>query len=128
MLKPSRRRVLLTLSLILAGGAIAVASLYPRLQLQLPWVVGEGNDLISHGAAYGVLVILGGILGRRLRWVAVAVLLYSTLLEGLQYFVPGREAQLSDLAANAVGALAGLAIMALWRKRGWRYGVSKNAS
>ncbi len=44
MLKPSRRRVLLTLSLILGGGAIAVASLYPRLQLQLPCVAVPVSD------------------------------------------------------------------------------------
>ncbi len=110
----SRWRALLVLSLILAGTAIAVASLYPRLQLP---GVGEGFDLGFHGAAYGVLVILGGILWRRLRWVAVAVPLYSILLEGLQYFVPGREFFLSDLAANVAGILAGLAIVALWRSR-----------
>ncbi len=115
MLKSSRWRGLLILSLILAGGAIAVASLYPRLQLP---GVGEGFDLGFHGAAYGVLVILGGLLGRQLRWVAAAVLLYSTLVEGLQYFVPGREVHLSDLAANALGILAGLAIVAVWRKFG----------
>ena len=45
------------------------------------------------------------------------MLLYSTLLEGLQYFLPGREANLSDLAANVVGILAGLVIVALWRRR-----------
>ena len=101
-------------NLILAGTVIAVASLYPRLQLP---GVGEGFDLVFHGAAYGVLVILGGMLWRRPRWVAVAVLLYATLLEGLQYFVPGREFYLSDLAANVVGILAGLAIVALWRRQ-----------
>ena len=62
-----------------------------------------------------VLVILGGILRRRLHWVAAAVLVYATLLEGLQYFVPGREVHLSDLAANALGVFAGLLIVALWR-------------
>ncbi len=51
----------------------------------------------------------------RLRWVAVATLVYSTLLEGFQYFVPEREVHLSDLAANVVGVFAGLAAMALWR-------------
>ncbi len=113
MLKSSRWRVLPVLSLILPGTAIAIASLYPRLQLS--WVVVEGFDLVFHGAAYGSLVILGGMLWRRLHWVAIAVLVYSTLLEGLQYFVPGREVHLSDLAANVVGILAGLAIVALWR-------------
>jgi hypothetical protein len=98
--------------LVLAGAAIAVASLYPRLQLP---GVGEGFDLGFHGAAYGVLIILGGVLWRRLRWVAVATLVFSTALEGLQYFVPEREVYLSDLAANVVGILAGMAVVALWR-------------
>ena len=100
--------------LILAGTVIAIASLYPRPQL--PWV-GEGFDLGFHGAACGVLVILGGFLRYRLHWVAVAVLLYATLLEGLQYFVPGREFYLSDLAASAIGILAGLVIVALCRRQ-----------
>ena len=107
-------RPFLMAGLVLAGAAIAVASLTPRLRLP---GVGEGFDLGFHGAAYGVLVILGGMLWRRPRRVAVAVLVYSTLLEGLQYFVPGREFHLSDLAANVVGILAGLAIVALWRSR-----------
>ena len=110
----SRWRALLTVSLILAGTAIAIASLYPRLQLP---GVGKGFDLGFHGAAYGVLVILGGIRWRRMRWVAVAVFVYSTLLEGLQYFVPGRQFFLSDLAANMVGILAGLAIVAIWHRQ-----------
>ena len=96
---------------------IAVASLYPTDGVELPWGDVEGDDLVLHGVAYGVLVILGGMLWRRLRWVAVATLVYSTLLEGLQYFVPGREVHLSDLAANVVGILAGLAIVVLWRSQ-----------
>ena len=62
---------MLGLSLILVGTAIAVASLYPRLQLP---GVGEGFDLGFHGAAYGVLVILGGNQRRPLRWVTGTVL------------------------------------------------------
>ncbi len=38
--------------------------------------------------------------------------------KGLLYHrVPGREVHLSDLAANVVGILAGLAIVALWRSQ-----------
>ncbi len=129
MLKSNLWRVLLVLCLILAGAAIAVASLYPRLQLQLPWGASEGNDLISHGAAYGVLVILGGVLWHRLRWVALVVLLYSTLLEGLQHFVPGREFFFFDLAANVAGILVGLAAMTLWRfQKKKRLDVTKDGS
>ncbi len=113
----TRWRALLSLSLILAGTVIAVPSLYPTDNVPLPWGEVEGDDLVLHGVAYGVLVILGGMLWRRLRWVAVATLAYSTLLEGFQYFVPEREVHLSDLAANVVGIFAGLAIVVLWRSR-----------
>ncbi len=105
---------MLLFSVILVVAVIAVASLYPTDGVELPWGDFEGDDLVLHGVAYGVLVILGGMLWRRLRWVAVATLAYSTLLEGFQYFVPGREVHLSDVAANVVGILAGLAIVALW--------------
>ena len=87
----SRWRAWLSLSLIVAGTAIAAASLYPRLKL--PGFSGN-SDLVFHVAAYGALVILGGMLRCRLRWVASAVFLYSTLVEGLQNFVPGRETSL----------------------------------
>ena len=113
----SRWRTLLSLGLIMAGAVIAVASLYPTDSVPLPWGDVEGDDLVLHGVAYAILVILGGMLWRRLRWVVVAVLVYSTLLEGLQYFVPEREVHLSDLTANVVGLLAGLAIVVLWRSQ-----------
>ena len=109
----SRWRVLVGLSFLLAGTAIAVASLAPHLRLP----GGAGFGLVFHGAAYGTLVVLGGMLWRRLHWVAVAVFVYSTLFEGLQYFVPGRLVQSTDLAANVVGILAGLVIVALWRRQ-----------
>ncbi len=109
----SRWRVFLILSFFLAGMAIAVASL--SLHLRPPG--GAGIDLVFHGAAYGTLVILGGMLRRRLRWVAGTVLVFGALLEGFQFFVSGREAQLSDLTANVVGVLAGLVIVAFWRSQ-----------
>ena len=114
MLKSSWLRLFLMAGIVLVGTAMVIASLYPRLQLP---GVGEGFDIGFHAAVYGILVIPGAILQYRLRWVAVAVLLFSTLLEGLQYFVPGREFNLSDLAANAIGVLLGLAIVVLWRRQ-----------
>jgi hypothetical protein len=50
-------------SFILAGTAIAIALLTPRLQLPR---FGEGFDLGFRDATYGFLVIIGGILWRRL--------------------------------------------------------------
>ncbi len=68
----SRWRVLVSFSFFLAGTAIAVASFAPHRRLP----DGPGFNLVLHGAAYGTLVILGGMLRRQLRWVAVATLVY----------------------------------------------------
>jgi hypothetical protein len=50
-------------SFILAGTAIAIALLTPRLQLPR---FGEGFDLGFRDVTYGFLVSIGGILWRRL--------------------------------------------------------------
>ena len=96
---------------------IVVTALQPTPSLRPPWGDFKGADLVSHGVAYGFLVILGGILWHRLRWVGLSVLVFSTLLEGLQYYVPQREFFLSDLAANVAGILVGLMIVAFWRSQ-----------
>lgn len=46
-------------------------------------------------------------------WVLLAIMAYALCDEGLQYFVAGRSPDARDLLANAVGALAGLAVTAL---------------
>ena len=51
----SRWRALLMPGLILAGTVIAVASLYPRLQLP---DVGEGSDFVTMGAGLIVPLLL----------------------------------------------------------------------
>ena len=114
MLISGRLRPFLMAGFVSVGTVIAVGSLYPSLQLPGG---DQGFNLGYHGIAYGVLVVLGSMLWRWLGWVAIAVLVYSVLLEGLQYLLPGREFHLSDLAANALGVLVGLAIMAIWRSK-----------
>ena len=117
MFRSSYWRILLNLCIILAATVIIVTALQPTPSLWPPWGDFKGADLVSHGVAYGFLVILGGILWRRLRWIVLSVLVFSTLLEGLQYFVPMREFFLSDLAANLVGVIVGLAIVAFLRRQ-----------
>ena len=45
------------------------------------------------------------------------MLLYLTLLEGFQHFVPGRTSHFIDLTANTIVVLARLAVVALWRSQ-----------
>jgi VanZ family protein len=69
-------------------------------------------DLLGHaglfwvGARLAVAALLDGArTARQVRAVAGSVALYSGVLEALQYFVPGRAVEASDLGANLLGAL-----------------------
>jgi hypothetical protein len=69
-------------------------------------------DLLGHAGLFwvGARLAVAALLDtprtvRRVRLVAASVALYSGVLEALQYFVPGRAVQVSDLAANLLGAL-----------------------
>ena len=76
-------------------------------QMELPRI-----DLLGHAALFwlGARLAVRALVdrSRSWRWVCGAVTsvaLYGVLLEALQYYVPGRSLQLSDLGANLVGAL-----------------------
>lgn len=69
-------------------------------------------DKVKHGAAYGALGLLWTMVlfntARRPRWLlAVLAAAYAfgwgALTEAVQLIVPGRQADLADLAADAVG-------------------------
>ena len=83
-------------------------------------------DKINHLIAYGLLsflIALGysikpSIKKKRnalLRDVSLAMA-YGTLLELLQYFVPGRALDLFDLLANLTGCLLGILIFNIFQK------------
>ncbi len=73
----------------------------------------SGIDKLVHGGAYLVLgLTLAWGRDRTASGVSVAVLMvmgvvYGALVEWYQTFVPGREAELMDGLANALGVLAG---------------------
>ena len=100
-----------------AGAAvvIAVASLSP----QLPAIETGFGDKLDHLAAYLVLSLLVG-LGWSERFVPSvivgAAVGFGGLLELLQHFSPGRQANWADFMVNSLGALAGLALAMLVRK------------
>ena len=103
---------------VAAGSAaivIAVASLSP----QSPTIETGFGDKLDHLAAYSVLSLLValGWSGRVAPGVIVGVAVgFGGLLELLQTFSPGRQADWADFAVNSVGAVTGLALAMLVRR------------
>jgi len=77
---------------------------------------GPHIDKLLHFSAFVWLAIsaaLALIPGRRSAWRVVAGLLaYGAFIEIVQAFIPGRDASLLDLLADAAGIAAGLALVA----------------
>jgi len=83
---------------------IFAASSQPGSSVGLPppW------DKLAHLIAYAVLAGLLHAAGLARRWAFALAVLYGASDEWHQSFVPGRDASLGDLLADAVGALAAL--------------------
>ena len=96
------------------------------------------SDKLGHLAAYAVLGVLvtrgtGGGLPVRVTWRLAAFSLLVTALYGVsdelhQWFVPGRSADVLDIAADAAGGLLAVSACALWGILPVRSGVRGAAS
>ncbi len=106
-----KKRLLRALFFALAV-AVGIFSLLP--QTAPP---GGGVDLPLHALTYAGLMILFSVAFHRLWLGAASLLVYSSLLEMLQAFVPGRNGSLGDVAANAAGIGAVLLIGVFCRLR-----------
>lgn len=74
-------------------------------------------DKIAHAGLFFVLAVLLRVAGAR-RWAAfAAATAWGVVDEAHQAFVPGRDADLADLAADAVGAAAGAWIVTSFARR-----------
>jgi VanZ family protein len=114
--KPMRRAC--TALFILVLGVVVVFS----VSNPLAWLPGAGESepmvtdrrlasAFNHLAAYWVLSSLGWLglsAPRRLIPFAVLLLLLGSSLEFAQLYIPGRTADLLDVAANSTGTLLGL--------------------
>lgn len=103
--------VLLALGIILSlflGGAQPVAvNLIPE-----PW------DKLAHAVVFALLALAIGVASGFHGWHRLAIALCGSLLVGMldewhQMYLPGRQAGWSDLAADAVGSLFGMALLAI---------------
>ncbi|MBA2589912.1 MAG: hypothetical protein H0U98_14960 [Alphaproteobacteria bacterium] len=82
----------------------------PRLEGPWAW------DKLDHFTAYfglSLLASLGWGLRRSLVWIFAGIVVLGGALEILQMLV-GRDGEWNDFAANDLGALAGLAVAALY--------------
>ena len=81
--------------------------------------LGEVLATLGHGVAYAVLAA-SAVLSQRdprtlLTWTVVVA--YGALLEIAQGALGLRSFQLTDIAANALGALVGVLVAGAWRRR-----------
>ena len=74
-----------------------------------------GNDKISHIIAYSILMLNIGLIyfpvKKNFIIASVLALLYSVLMECIQYYVPGRYMSLYDGLANLGGILLGIVVL-----------------
>ena len=119
MLPLAHRRVWVVLSVLLVA-LVIVGSLVPAVRVPHP---GNGDKLI-HAFAYFFLAFwFGGLTHRRAHLaVLFGLLALGGMLEVLQGAMHlGREADIKDMAANAVGIFTGLAVVrfggAAWAPR-----------
>ena len=112
MNKPASRYLFLALAIAWAGVIFYLSS---QPSIDTPSLF-PGQDKLFHMVAFGVLgfFLMGGMKttnsGYRTRqvWFVVAlVVLYGLLDEFHQYFVPGRDADIFDVLADAAGGLLG---------------------
>jgi VanZ family protein len=83
--------------------------------LPTPW------DKFLHGTTFAILAcgigLASGMQGSRGLIIAICgALLIGILDEWHQVYLPGRHPSWDDLLADAVGSLAGAALLMLWRK------------
>jgi len=115
----------------LAGGwallvAAALWSTGPERPPPWAWLAAfedAGGDKLAHA---GLFAVQAWLLCRcrpgppRAGWLGAclaAAVAYGALTEGVQVLLGGREGDLADLAADALGAGAGVAAFAVWRRR-----------
>jgi VanZ family protein len=88
--------------------AVAWLSLWPRVEMPVAF---DHSDKLAHFAAYAWLGLLcfGAFTGRwAVRGAVLAVMLLALGLEVFQQLVPGRMFEVTDMAANLVGAATGM--------------------
>ena len=129
----SRRSSLLWIAAIAYGAAIFVLSSQP-VPAAGEQALALTGDKVLHlaeyaGFAFLLALAVGTVPSARVSARAspiafIVATLYAASDELHQALVPGRQGDVSDLAADAVGALLGAAVLHLWRWWSTRASVS----
>jgi VanZ family protein len=91
-------------------------------QVEPGWLMKTFGDKLLHGAAFAAGAVVWirtiGLSSRFSLWGAIAAgsgaaLMVGAAIEVLQSYVPGRRADVRDLAADVAGILLGLALLSL---------------
>jgi VanZ family protein len=113
MATPVRRFV------IVANLVYAAVLLLLGVVPDVPEIAVVFPDFVAHGLAYAVHTVLVFALllpsvkrANAFIFAVAGVVLYSSLVEALQFFQPARSVEVRDLLANSVGA--GMAAMILY--------------
>ena len=98
--------------------AVIFASVSPDLRLAL--LSFDGADKVAHATSYCLLMLwFAGLYARRHHVVvALGLLSMGGLLELIQWQLPYRSFEPTDLLANTAGVLIGLGL-AVWLLAGW---------
>jgi len=111
---------LLWLIALLSFGTSLWLMLSPSAELPIDWF-GSLTDKVCHAALFAGLVGSWTLalytrwsLHEALRLAAPAVLIFSTVTEFSQHFVPGRHASWFDLLANYLGVLTAVVLIQCW--------------
>jgi VanZ family protein len=107
--------IILKICFIFGLVSIGVLSLLPQEALPDTGV----SDKLEHLAAYAILCLVGQYaFDGRVRRLAIGLILYGVLLEGLQSLVPGRYPSPADIVANSLGV--GIGYLYFILKSRWR--------
>jgi len=113
LIQASRTWQCLLFVLVCAVCYLAVTPTPPK-EADLGW------DKLNHTLAFASLAVAGGLAFPGSRWQLVRVLLgllaLGALIEIVQYFVPGRSCEWSDLLADGVGIAIGLSAVVPLRR------------
>lgn len=63
---------------------------------------------------YGVFTATGSVTKKHLAWVLVFSIVFATIDEYHQTFVPGRSGVMTDVLVDTIGAIMGLKIIRSW--------------
>lgn len=92
---------------VIVGAIIAIYTLFP---VETPSDSFSGSDKVFHCIAFAALTFPSAFLYRRaIRWIAPTAIMFGILIELIQPYV-GRNGELADFYADALGATLGVAL------------------